>query len=228
MFGPPPRQGGATAAFLALCRVAGVAVVVPPGVGAACCGTPWRSKGALEGYAVVRARTEHLLRTASQDGRLAIVSDASSCTEGLRHAVPGLTVTDVVAFTASTLLPLLPPADRVPRLVLHPTCSSTRLGLDTDLRAVAAAAAREVVVPVDWGCCGFAGDRGLLHPELTASATRAEAASVAATGTAVHASCNRTCEVGMTRATGQPYRHVLEVLADAVVGRGRSAGSEGL
>lgn len=228
MFGPPPRQGGATAAFLALCRVAGVAVVVPPGAGAACCGTPWRSKGALEGYAVVRARTEHLLRTASQDGRLAIVSDASSCTEGLRHAVPGLTVTDVVAFTASTLLPLLPPADRVPRLVLHPTCSSTRLGLDTDLRAVAAAAAREVVVPVDWGCCGFAGDRGLLHPELTASATRAEAASVAATGTAVHASCNRTCEVGMTRATGQPYRHVLEVLADAVVGRGRSAGSEGL
>ncbi len=30
--------------------------------------------------------------------------------------------------------------------------------------------------PDDWGCCAFAGDRGMLHPELTASATAAEAA----------------------------------------------------
>ena len=29
-----------------------------------------------------------------------------------------------------------------------------------------------------------------------------------------HASCNRTCELGMTRATGVPYRHVIEVLAE--------------
>jgi D-lactate dehydrogenase len=34
-----------------------------------------------------------------------------------------------------------------------------------------------------------------------------------------HASCNRTCELGMTRATGEGYRHVLELLADAVGGR---------
>ena len=29
------------------------------------------------------------------------------------------------------------------------------------------------------GCCGFAGDRGMLHPELTASASSEEAAEVA-------------------------------------------------
>ena len=28
------------------------------------------------------------------------------------------------------------------------------------------------------------------------------------------ASLNRTCELGLTRATGRPYRHVLEVLAE--------------
>ncbi|MEV3933538.1 hypothetical protein [Streptomyces sp. NPDC053728] len=32
---------------------------------------------------------------------------------------------------------------------------------------------------------------------------------------AAHASCNRTCEMGMTRATGRPYRHVLELLEEA-------------
>ncbi len=79
---------------------------------------------------------------------------------------------------------------------------------------MARAVADDVTVPLDWGCCAFAGDRGMLHPELTASATRPEAAEVAALGADAHASCNRTCELGMTRATGSPYRHVLELLAE--------------
>jgi len=33
-------------------------------------------------------------------------------------------------------------------------------------------------------------------------------------GATAHASCNRTCELGMTRATGEPYRHVLELLEE--------------
>lgn len=60
----------------------------------------------------------------------------------------------------------------------------------------------------------FAGDRGLLHPELTASATAAEAASVPVA--TAYASLNRTCELGMTRATGRSYRHVLELLAEVI------------
>ena len=75
-----------------------------------------------------------------------------------------------------------------------------------------AAVATEVVVPDDWGCCAFAGDRGMLHPELTASATVREAREVGAREFDAYVSCNRTCEIGMTRATGRPYQHVLEVL----------------
>lgn len=56
----------------------------------------------------------------------------------------------------------------------------------------------------------------MLHPELTESATAAQAADVAVMGANAHASCNRTCELGMSRATGEDYRHVLEILADAV------------
>jgi D-lactate dehydrogenase len=59
----------------------------------------------------------------------------------------------------------------------------------------------------------------MLHPELTASATAPQAAEVAERGAAAHVSCNRTCELGMTRATGAPYRHVLELLAE-VAARG--------
>jgi D-lactate dehydrogenase len=88
------------------------------------------------------------------------------------------------------------------------------MGLNDALDAVAGAVAERVEVPENWGCCAFAGDRGMLHPELTASATAKQAAEVADMGAAAHASCNRTCELGMTRATGAQYRHVLELLEE--------------
>ena len=68
---------------------------------------------------------------------------------------------------------------KMPAMALHPTCSSTRMGMNDSLRGVAEAVADTVTVPDTWGCCGFAGDRGMLHPELTASATRAQAAELA-------------------------------------------------
>jgi D-lactate dehydrogenase len=52
----------------------------------------------------------------------------------------------------------------------------------------------------------------MLHPELTASATDAEAREIAEIRADAHVSCNRSCEIGMTRATGEQYVHVLETL----------------
>jgi len=220
-------SGGVREAFLALCERAGTTVVVPDGIASLCCGTPWKSKGLHAGYAAMREQVVPVLRAATRSGALPVVVDASSCTEGLAQLLgeEGVRVVDAVAFTDEVLLPRLPApspqgaGQRAPSVVLHPTCSSVQLGLDGALGRVAAAAAEEVVVPDGWGCCAFAGDRGMLHPELTASATAAEARGVAeATAQrpgAVHASLNRTCELGMTRATGQTYRHVIELLEEA-------------
>jgi D-lactate dehydrogenase len=62
----------------------------------------------------------------------------------------------------------------------------------------------------------------MLHPELTASATAAEAAEVDRGHADGYVSCNRTCEIGMTRATGHDYQHVLEILDALSVGTWRS------
>ena len=217
MFGPADSGPGVQDAFLALCERAGVEVRVPDGIDALCCGTPWKSKGLTDGYAAMRDQVRPVLRTATDDGALTVVVDAASCTEGLIRLLEdeGIAVMDAVAFVDEVVLPSLPQARRLPSVVVHVTCSSTQLGLNPALLRVAAAAAEEVVQPDDWSCCAFAGDRGLLHPELTATATAPEARSVGQHPSAAHASVNRTCELGMTRATGHPYRHLLEVLEEA-------------
>ncbi|WP_308816605.1 FAD-binding and (Fe-S)-binding domain-containing protein [Pseudonocardia alni] len=215
---------GAAEAVRILCARAGLTLATPVGLPSQCCGTPWKSKGMTRGYAEMSARVVPALWAATDGGRLPVVGDASSCTEGLRHMLEAcagrpeaaIRVLDAVEFVHTEVLPHLTVTAPVGRVALHPTCSAHRMGLTGPLHALAAAAASEVVVPDEWGCCGFAGDRGLLHPELTGSATARQAAELGAAGPFdAHLSCNRTCELGMTRATGHTYEHVLELLERA-------------
>ncbi|WP_433225689.1 heterodisulfide reductase-related iron-sulfur binding cluster [Microtetraspora malaysiensis] len=216
LFAPAAGGSGVMAALQRLAERAGLRLRVPDDIAGLCCATPWSSKGFTGGYEAMRRRVAKALVAATDGGRIPVVSDAASCTEGFERLVaaasPAVQVVDAVTFAAERVLPRLPAARRLPSLALHPTCSSTRLGLDAAISKIAEAVAEQVVVPDDWQCCAFAGDRGLLHPELTASATRAEAAAVAEGDYAAHASVNRTCEIGMTRATGKTYHHLLDLL----------------
>lgn len=235
MFGPADGGDGVAVAFASLAAKAGVDLVRPEGVGSLCCGTPWKSKGITGGYAEMVARTVPALWEASDHGRLPVVCDNSSCSEGLVLALEkavaehpefhALRIVDAVDFAAEHLLPRLQVDAPLGSIVLHPTCSSTRAGSNPNLSRLASAVASQVTVPDDWGCCGFAGDRGMLHPELTASATAREAGEVAGGTFDAYASCNRTCEIGMTRATGHPYQHILEVLDATTSGTTLSEGA---
>ncbi|MFK0012651.1 FAD-binding and (Fe-S)-binding domain-containing protein [Streptomyces sp. NPDC091027] len=223
VFGGPADPSGPSLpeAVVALSRRAGKPVWIPRDVHGTCCATIWHSKGYDAGNRVMANRIVEAAWGWTAGGRLPLVVDASSCTLGIaREVVPYLTpenrslheelrVVDSVVWAAEELLPHLEVRRTVASAVLHPTCSMRHLGDEAQLREVAEACAEEVVVPDDAGCCAFAGDRGLLHPELTASATAHEAAEVRARPYDAHLSANRMCEVGMDRATGRPYRSVL-------------------
>ncbi len=221
MFGPEPGGTGVTRAFGVLCERAGVGLVVPDHAGSLCCGTPWKSKGMWAGYDTMADRVLPALWEASRHGELPIVCDAASCTEGFgimagrREPYRALDVVDATQFVATRLLGRLTVTKRIESVAVHPTCSTTHLGVTRHLLALCESMSDDVVVPRDWGCCAFAGDRGLLHPELTASATAPEAREVTQRDFEAYASANRTCEIAMTRATGHSYRHVLELFADA-------------
>jgi D-lactate dehydrogenase len=233
MFGPAAHGRGVSHAFLTLCRRADVQVMTPDGIRAFCCGTPWKSKGYSGGYEHMTNTVLPALMAASRYGELPIVCDAASCTEGLatmrdlamRAGGPftQLRFVDAVEFIHDQVLGRLKITAPIPAIALHHTCSSTHLGTNEKMTAIAKAISPDVYVPIYWGCCGFAGDRGLLHPELTASATAAEAAEINSREFTAYASTNRTCELGLTRATGHEYQHLIELLEQATSPR-RSGG----
>jgi len=110
------------------------------------------------------------------------------------------------------LLPYLEIGEKIGSATAHPTCATRRLGLAHPLKALAEALADEVYVAPSATCCGFAGDRGITHPELTASATRPQAEELASRRFDAYLSSNRTCEIAMTRATGTLYESAICLL----------------
>jgi D-lactate dehydrogenase len=219
------RAPSLTEVFIQVAQRAGLNVLVPEDGHGVCCGMPFSSKGYTEAYRDMLHRTLERMWIWSQGGNLPIVIDASSCAYSLRIAHLSLvgadlqrwkklTLLDSVEFAQDWLIPNLNITPITENVVLHPNCALRKLNLDASLRAVVQACATSVVVPENLGCCGFAGDRGLLFPELTESATQLEAKEVLSQDFEGYYSSNLTCEMGMSLATGKPYRSFLYLLEE--------------
>jgi D-lactate dehydrogenase len=209
-------------------RRAGLELCVPADARGHCCGMPFASKGYdLAFRRAVNDAVAALWRW-SGGGRRPIVADASPCAWTLKGAAQALTpqnrerfealtVVDGVEFAHGTLLPRLEPRKLDGTVALHPVCSLRKMELDASLEELARACAADVFVPVDAACCGFAGDRGFSHPELTAAALAPLAQELAARPCRGHYSSSRSCEWGLTRVTGREYRSFWHLLDEATV-----------
>jgi len=221
-----PQERSLMQVMVELANRAGSPVYIPRDVRGTCCGTPFSSKGFSAAHAIAVNRAVERFWHWSDAARLPIVIDTSPCTYGFKNARSYLTsrneerfdrmkFLDSIEFVHDELLPHLSVKTKSGSVALHPVCSVTKMGIAGKLEGIARACSQEVLVPLDAGCCAFAGDRGFLVPELTRSATRLEAAEVKAKRPDGCYSSSRTCEIGMTRATGQIYRSYLYLLEKA-------------
>jgi D-lactate dehydrogenase len=214
--------GSTAALFVAVAGRAGLPLHIPADTDRHCCGQPYSSKGFPDAHAIAINDTVAGLWEASRHGEIPIVVDTSPCTyslrsrEGLtpenRDRAARLRILDGVEFFATEVLPKLTIHRRTTSVTLHPVCSLVKMGLAPQLTTIASACSDRVFIPPSTGCCGFAGDRGWLLPELTAAATASAAVEVKATAADGWYSSSRTCEIGMARATGKPYRSWIHLL----------------
>ena len=226
-----PQRPSLPEALVALSARAGQPLWIPSNVRGLCCSTPWSSKGYHLGHEWMAAAIADAMWDWSDAGTLPIVIDAVSCTHGLLDDVrthvnserqerfKKIQLVDAIAWTHK-LLPSLHIQRKLGSAAVHPTCSTIHLGLEKKLIEIASAVADEVIVPIGTTCCGTAGDRGLLHPELVVSATREEKAYLDAHAAKVYLSANRTCEMGIQQATGKPYESFIFALEAVTRPRG--------
>ena len=212
------RRRSVAGALVEVSGRAGLPLWIPDDLAGSCCGLPWGSKGFVAAHAHKSAEMAERLREWTEEGRLPVVIDAASCTQAVAgtedERLAGIEVLDSVAWAHDRLLPRLEVARRVGSATVHPTCATRHMGLAPRLRSLARALADEVYVAPSATCCGFAGDKGIAHPELTAAATRPQAEELAGRRFDARLSSNRTCEIGLSRATGERYESFVFLLEE--------------
>jgi D-lactate dehydrogenase len=216
--------GSPVEALVEVSARAGLPVWIPEDVVGSCCGLPWSSKGFGEAHRHKANEMVERLWEWSGEGALPVVVDAASCTAAVAEPGDGvlteenaerlgrLEVLDSVAWAHDRLLPWLEVGERAGSATVHPTCATRHMGLAHRLESLAGALAEDVYVAPSASCCGFAGDRGISHPELTKAATAPQAAELSGRSFDARLSNNRTCEIGLERATGEPYESVICLL----------------
>ncbi|HWE15243.1 MAG TPA: FAD-binding and (Fe-S)-binding domain-containing protein [Solirubrobacteraceae bacterium] len=225
IFGRAAGRGGdgrltVPEALVAVSARAGLPLWIPDDVAGHCCATPWSSKGYAAGFEEMAGRTAAALRRWSEGGRLPVVIDASSCTYGARENLDleGMDVIDSVAWVHDQLLERLPISRKLESMLVHPTCAAGHLGVSSRLSAIASHLADEAVVPAATRCCGMAGDRGWLHPELPAAALQETADELDGRSFGACVSSNRTCELALQQVTGRPYESFVLTLEELTRG----------
>lgn len=239
IFGNPreqPARPSLPEALLAVSARAGQPLWIPQDVAGHCCATPFSSKGYEEGHREMACRVAEAVLRWTDGGRLPLVVDASSCTlallsevapvldEGRRGEYEAVRVIDSIAWVRERLLDSLQVQGQLDCVALHPPCAAVQMGLAGALSEIAARLAGEVVTAPSPTCCGTAGDRGLLHPELPAAASAQSAAKLAGGRAQACLCANRTCEIGLSQATGREHGSFVLTLEELTrPGNGRAA-----
>lgn len=224
--GSPTHHSPLSTIFLTIANRANINLQIPSDASGHCCGMPFSSKGYKSAYQAALHKTLTQLWDWSEHGKYSIIIDTTSCTHTLKTCGDDLTpedkeiwnqltILDGVEFLHDHVLPKLEikPVDE--EVILHPNCSARKLNLDTKMHAIAKQCTKSAVVPFALGCCTFAGDRGLTHPELTASATEKESAEILKRDYDGYYSSNITCEIGMKEATGKDYVSIVYLVEKA-------------
>jgi len=233
--GPIPGERdrkGLAETILFILERGGWDVVYPGGISHLCCGQPFSSKGFIPAAEEMTPRLVRALWKATEHGTWPVMCDTSPCSGHIIRAAEYLRepeliwwrkmkVYDMSTFLVKHVLPDVKNLSKLPvHAVLHPTCTIMKIGAHKDMVAAAEMCAEKVTVPVMAECCGFAGDRGFRHPELTLSATAQEAKEVMEYArfepNSLFLSTCRTCEVGVTAGSGLPYQSIAYLVADAI------------
>ena len=189
--------------MVSLLGKAGYEVIFPENMSSLCCGTIWESKGMPEIADRKTAELEEALWQASEQGRYPVLCDQSPCLHRMKHKIKKMRLYEPAEFILGFLADRLDFHRTDTPVAIHLTCSMRLMHKTGKMLELARMCSTNVLVPEGVGCCGFAGDKGMTHPELNKYALRKLKDQVK--GIPVGYSNSRTCEIGLATNSGIPY-----------------------
>ncbi len=200
-----------------LLNKAGYKVVYPKNLDKLCCGMAFSSKGYVDAGNKASKQLEKELTIASNNGLYPILCDMSPCLYTMHvNMDESLKLYEPAEFITKYIVPKLKINKLDKKVAVFAVCSAKKLGVDNMLYDLAKLCAKEVVI-IDSNCCGFAGDRGFLVPELNAHGLRHIKEQVNSDQNLCSEgyATSRTCEIGLSYHSGITFKSILYLIDQA-------------
>ena len=237
--------------FESLCKKANFYLHYPQNIQHLCCGKAYKNH---KEQSQNLAKNAYLaLREASQNGRVPIVCDHSACSLELLKKIKEfeaqesansdylapLRFYDLPAFVSECLLPhleIVPLSQAIsqnpPKVALYAPCGTRNLSVksqkwEESIFSIAKACGADIIQDSQVKCCGFAGNKGFITPELNESALKYFGTNFLKSSNQsplshsdyifdeakMGFSSSSTCEIGLAQKSGFEWRHII-YLAD--------------
>lgn len=153
---------------MSLIEKAGYSLIAPKSLSDQCCGMPYDSKGMTDIATQKSEQLEQALWEASEQGKYPVLMDTSPCAKrSIEQFTKPITIVEPVKFVSNYLIDELELTPVEETVMLHVTCSSRRMGLESTMLQLAKACATKVVLPDTFSVVVGPATRASLPPNLT-------------------------------------------------------------
>lgn len=192
---------------------AGFNIIYPEKVNSLCCGMAFSSKGFVEAGLESSKKLEEALWKASDGGRIPVLCDMSPCLYTMKSNFgERIKLYEPAEFIFEYVKDRLTFCKLDKKVSVFAVCSAKKMEVDKYLYSLATMCAKEVV-EIDSNCCGFAGDRGFLLPELNKHGLRDIKRQ--SEGCDSGYATSRTCEIGLSNHSGIDYSSIVYLVEEA-------------
>jgi glycerol-3-phosphate dehydrogenase subunit C len=192
---------------------AGFTIIYPDDMDTHCCGMPFSSKGFSEANHSQSQALETSLLKASENGKYPVLYDMSPCFYHSKEEFSKkLKIVDPIEFMLDYVMPQLSVKSKKDSIAVFSVCSVKKIGKTEQLVSLSKLCADKVTL-IDSNCCGFAGDRGFLVPELNEHGLRELKAQIP-TNCKEGYSTSRTCEIGFERMSGIDFKSIFYLIEE--------------
>lgn len=192
---------------------AGFTIIYPEALDRQCCGMPFSSKGFAEANHSQSNALETALWKASENGKHPILYDMSPCFyHSKEEFFKNLKIVDPIEFMLDYVMPHLTVKTKKDTVAVFPVCSVKKIGKMDQLLALSQLCAHQVTM-IDSNCCGFAGDRGFLVPELNEHGLKDLKAQIPDSCKKGY-STSRTCEIGLEKMSGIDFKSIFYLIEE--------------
>ncbi len=203
---------------LNLAKKAKITVDIPDDFKYLCCGQAFASKGFDDAAKIAKLNLLETIYKVTNKGKIPLIMSASSCAYHIikdeSNYEPKYTDLKIIEITewAYILLNYLKFIKSNKNIMLHINCSIDKLGLREKLIQIAKAAANYVYIPVHSTCCGSAGDRSLIYPEIIESSLYQVKKEIINLNITECYSSNSTCEFSIANSLKIKSKSILFLL----------------